>query len=116
LSEGIIIVLVNSLKEDALHLLEELERALLGHVAHLTQPRDRLLASSVLFLADDATRLCLHQVALLEAAGRVLRRAVEHLRLAADRSNLAAVLIAIVIVIVAAAILTSKICHFILLV
>jgi len=91
-----------------LHLLEELERALLGDIAHLTQPRDGLLARRVLLLADDAARLRLHQVALLQAAGRVPRRAVEHLRLAADRSNLAAVLVAIVIV-VAAAILTSNV-------
>ena len=112
LKEGALHLLAfaNSLKEGALHLLEELERALLGDVAELTQLGDRLLASRVLLLADDAARLRLHQVTLLQATGRVLRRAVENLRLAADRSNLAAVLSGV------ASILTSNIRHFILIV
>ena len=88
----------------------------------------------MLLLADDATRLRLHEVALYQAAGRVLRRAVENLRLAAYCSNLAAVLVVVVVVVVVAApfdsnklavlivivsaapILTSNIRHFILLV
>ena len=39
----------------------------------------------MLLAAHDATRLGLYQVLLLEATGRVLGRAMEYLRLAADR-------------------------------
>ena len=71
----------------SLHLLEELERALLGDVAHLAETQDGLLARRVLLLADDTSLLRLHQVALLQATGRVLGRAVENLRSAADRHH-----------------------------
>ena len=73
-----------SLKEAALHLLEELERALLRDVAHLAQTCHGLLACSVLLLAHNATLLGLHQVSLLQATGRVLGRAVENLGSAAN--------------------------------
>ncbi len=58
-------------------LLEELEGALLGHVAELAQLLDCLLASGVLLAADDATTLGLHQILLGEATGSVLGGAVE---------------------------------------
>jgi hypothetical protein len=70
-------------KRSCLHLLEELEGALLRDVAHLTQTRDGLLSSGVLLLAHNATLPGLHQVRLLEATGRVLGRAVENLSSAA---------------------------------
>ena len=70
-----------------LQLLEELERALLRHVARLLEAVDRLLARRVCLLADDAARLCLHEVLLLQTTGRVLGRTVEDLRLGADRRN-----------------------------
>jgi hypothetical protein len=44
----------------------------------------------MLLLADDAALLGLHQVGLLQTTGRVLRRAVPHLGLRADRRDLLA--------------------------
>ena len=80
--------------EEGLDLLEELERALLGNIAQLAEAHDRLLARRVLLLAHDAPLLRLHQVLLLQTAGRVLGSSVENLRRAAHRDH-AAVLLAI---------------------
>ena len=81
------ILIYSNLTYPTLHLLEELECALLGDVAHLAETHDGLLARRVLLLADDTALLRLHQVALLQATGRVLGRAVENLRRAADRHH-----------------------------
>ena len=74
----------------ALSLLgEELEGALLGDVAELAQPAERLLARRRLLLAHDLAPLVLHQILAGQAALGVVGRAVENLRLAADRGHAA---------------------------
>ena len=61
--------------------MKQLECAALGLVARLVQARERLLAQRVLLLGYDAALASLHQILALEAAARVLGRAVPHLRL-----------------------------------
>lgn len=65
-------------------LLEQLERPLLRDVALLTENLNRLQTGRMLLTAHNLP-LELHQVLLLEAAGRMLRRAVKDLALRADR-------------------------------
>jgi hypothetical protein len=62
-------------------LTEKLERALLGLVALARQILQRLLARLHLLAADNAVVLVLHQILLLQTTSRVLRRAMEYLRL-----------------------------------
>jgi len=69
-------------------LLEKLERALLGNIARLLQLLQRLLASRVLLLAHDAALAGLHEIALCQAAGRVLGRAMPDLGLCSYRRHL----------------------------
>ena len=69
-------------------LLEKLERALLRDVARLLQLLQRLLSSRVLLLAHDAALAGLHEVALCQAAGRVLGRAMPDLGLRSYRRHL----------------------------
>jgi len=69
-------------------LLKELKRALLGNIARLLQLLQRLLASRVLLLADDAALASLHEIALCQAAGRVLGRAMPDLGLRSYRRHL----------------------------
>lgn len=70
-----------------LYLLKQLERALLRDISQLTQTLDRLQASRVLLLANNAALLRLHQVLLRQPTGRVLGRAVENLGRAARRDH-----------------------------
>jgi hypothetical protein len=96
-----------------LRLLEKLERALFGNIAGLTEAREGLEASRVLFLADDATVLGLHEVLLHEATGRVLGSSVPDLRGAAVGGDLRATLLAHILAVLAGrsdilAILTSR--------
>ena len=65
-------------------LLHRPKRALLGLVARLKETLNGLLAERMLLAADNATRLGLHQIPLLQAAARTLRRSVIDLRLGAD--------------------------------
>ena len=66
-------------------LAEQTERTLLRLEAERKEVLDRLLAGRMLLAADDATHLRAHQILLREPAARVLRRAVEYLRLRAYR-------------------------------
>jgi hypothetical protein len=76
-----------------LRLLKQLEGALLGDVAGLAEAREGLEASGVLLLAYDATILCLHEVLLGQATGRVSRRAVPNLGRRSIRRELRATLL-----------------------
>lgn len=91
-------------------LLEQLEGALLGHVAHLLQLLDGLHAGSVLPAAHDTAGLGLHQILLGQATGGMLSSAMEHLGLAADSHLGAAGLLLPVLT----GILLASVCHFLL--
>ena len=65
-------------------LAHQLEGTLLGLVARRKEMLNGLLARRMLLARNDATTV-LHQILLLQAAGRVLGRAVVDLRLAARR-------------------------------
>ncbi len=78
------------LEEAHLLTLEELECPLLGHIAELLELLNRLEASSVLALADDATGPCLHKVLLLQTTGGVVCSTMPNLSLAANSRNLRA--------------------------
>ena len=65
-------------------LAEKLECPLLRLVPRLNKVLERLLAKSVLLLGNDATVLVLHEVLLLEATARVVRRAMPDLRVRTD--------------------------------
>lgn len=69
-------------------LLEQLEGALPRLVALAGQELQRLLAGQHLLAAHNAAVLVLDEVLLVQAAGRVLRRAVEHLGLGANRGDI----------------------------
>lgn len=60
-------------------LAHQLEGSLLGLVAHREEVLNGLLARRMLLARDDAT-VVLHQILLLQAAGRVLSRSMEYLR------------------------------------
>lgn len=60
-------------------LAHQLESALLGLVARRKEMLDGLLARCMLLARDDAI-VVLHQILLLQAAGRVLSRSMEYLR------------------------------------
>lgn len=90
-------------------LAEQLEGALLGHIAELAEALDRLLARRVLLLAHNATRLRLHQVLLRQTTGRVLGRAVENLGRAARGHHGAALLIIAIHAILASGIIRHRI-------
>lgn len=68
-------------------LLHDLKRAFLGLVSSINQMLERLLAKSMLLLADDTT-LVAHQILLLQTTGCVLGVTIPDLRLAADSRNL----------------------------
>jgi hypothetical protein len=86
---------VSPLSNSILYLLKQLERALLRDISKLTQTLDRLQASRVLLLADNAALLRLHQVLLRKPTGRVLSRAVENLRSAARRQHISTLLLTV---------------------
>ena len=65
-------------------LLHRPKGALLGLVARLEQTLNGLLAERMLLAAHNAPRLRLHQIRLLQAAARTLRRSVKNLCLGAD--------------------------------
>ena len=71
-------------------LREQLEGALLRDVAELPQAAERLLARRGLLLAHNLAPLVLDQILARQATLRVVGRAVENLRLAADRGHLSA--------------------------
>lgn len=71
-------------------LLEQLEGALLGHIAQTAQAQDGLLASGLLAAAYDASALGLDQVLLLQPTGGVLGGAVVHLSFGAQGLDLGA--------------------------
>lgn len=60
-------------------LTHQLEGALLGLVAQCEEMLNGLLARRMLLARDDAI-VVLHQILLLQAAGRVLSRSMEYLR------------------------------------
>ena len=60
-------------------LAHQLEGSLLGLVARRKEMLNRLLARRMLLARDDAA-VVLHQILLLQAAGRVLSRSMEYLR------------------------------------
>ena len=60
-------------------LAHQLESALLGLVARRKEMLNGLLAGRMLLARNDATTV-LHQILLLQAAGRVLSRSMEYLR------------------------------------
>ena len=60
-------------------LAHQLEGALLGLVARRKEMLNGLLARRMLLARNDATTV-LHQILLLQAAGRVLSRSMEYLR------------------------------------
>ena len=60
-------------------LAHQLESSLLGLVARRKEMLDGLLARCMLLARDDAI-VVLHQILLLQAAGRVLSRSMEYLR------------------------------------
>lgn len=90
-------------------LLEQLEGALLGHVAELAELQDGLLASGLLAAAYNATALGLDQILLVETTGSVLGSSVENLGLGADSLLRATFLLAGVGTILAGS--TTSICH-----
>ena len=65
-------------------LSKKLERPLLRLEPSLNKVLERLLAKRVLLSGNDAAVLVLHEVLLLEATARVVRRAVPDLRVRAD--------------------------------
>lgn len=70
--------------EASLHLLEELELALLRGVSHLAETLDRLEARRMLTTRDNLA-LVLHQVLSGQATGGMLRRAVPNHALGTNR-------------------------------
>lgn len=78
-------------------LLEQLEGALPRLVALAGQELQRLLAGQHLLAAHNAAVLVLDQVLLVQATGRVLRRAVEHLSLGANRGDIGHLIFGVVI-------------------
>ena len=71
----------------AILLGKQLERTLLGGIAGLGKPGKRLLASGMGLAAHNAA-LVHHQILLVEAAGRVLRRTVPDLNTRTNRRNI----------------------------
>ena len=71
---------------------EQLERALLGGIASLGKPGKRLLAGGVGLAAHNAAFVH-HQILLVEAAGRVLRRAVPDLDTRTNRGDISTTLV-----------------------
>ena len=69
-------------------LREELECALLGLVARLDEAAVRLLAGRGLLAAHDLATLVLDEILACKPALGVLRRAVEYLRLRANRKHM----------------------------
>jgi hypothetical protein len=68
---------------------EQLEAALLGCIAQFPQAAERLLACGGLLAAHNLAALVLQQVLARQTTLGVVGRAVEHLRLAANRHHVA---------------------------
>lgn len=69
-------------------LFEELEGALLGHIAHLLELLNSLEASGMLLTAHNATGLRLHEVLLGQATGSVFGASMVHLGFRANGATI----------------------------
>lgn len=68
-------------------LLEQLERTLLRLVPGLHEVLQRLASEGVLLPGNNPALLRAHEILLLESSGGVVRSAVPHLQLGADRGD-----------------------------